>query len=173
MQQICAEAGMSPGALYRYFSSKEAIIEAICEADRRDDAVRFAVILQNPDVVEGMVMGAMAHIRHIHDKQLAPLFAEINAEAMRNGSIDCLCRKNMNELMQAMRAYLDAALQRGEIAPVVSLDALMPSLMAICHGVAVEDLPSDGITLDQIETIMRSTAQALLRPTGKPNSNNN
>ena len=38
MQQICAECGMSPGALYRYFPSKEAIVEAICEADRREDA---------------------------------------------------------------------------------------------------------------------------------------
>lgn len=163
---------MSPGALYRYFASKEAIIEAICEADRREDAERFAVILQTPDVVEGMVMGAMAHIRHIHDEQLAALFAEINAEAMRNGAIDCLCRKNMNEVMQAMHAYLDAALQRGDIAPVVPLDVLMPALMAVCHGVAVEDLPTKGITLEQIETIMRSTAEALLRPT-RTNSNPN
>src|SRR6476646_7997324 len=51
MQQICAEAGMSPGALYRYFPSKEAIIEAICEADRADDAKLFAAILSNPNVV--------------------------------------------------------------------------------------------------------------------------
>ena len=40
MQEICAECGMSPGALYRYFPSKESIVEAICEADRarRHDA---------------------------------------------------------------------------------------------------------------------------------------
>ena len=38
MQEICAQADMSPGALYRYFPSKEAIIEAICAADRREDA---------------------------------------------------------------------------------------------------------------------------------------
>jgi TetR/AcrR family transcriptional repressor of uid operon len=29
MNEICSEAGMSPGALYRYFPSKEAIIEKI------------------------------------------------------------------------------------------------------------------------------------------------
>ena len=34
MQAVCAEAGMSPGGLYRYFRSKEAIIEAIVERDR-------------------------------------------------------------------------------------------------------------------------------------------
>ena len=37
MHEICGEAGMSPGALYRYFPSKESIIEAISEDHRRED----------------------------------------------------------------------------------------------------------------------------------------
>ncbi len=32
MQDICREAGLSPGAVYRYFSSKEEIIAASCQA---------------------------------------------------------------------------------------------------------------------------------------------
>src|SRR4029079_9694967 len=36
MHDICAEAGMSPGNLYRYFPSKEAIIAAIAERDRAE-----------------------------------------------------------------------------------------------------------------------------------------
>jgi len=34
MQDVAAEAGMSPGNLYRYFSSKDAIIEGMTERDR-------------------------------------------------------------------------------------------------------------------------------------------
>ena len=34
MQVVAAEAGMSPGNLYRYFSSKDAIIEGMTERDR-------------------------------------------------------------------------------------------------------------------------------------------
>ena len=79
MQQICAEAGMSPGALYRYFASKEAIIEAICEADRADDAKLFAAILSNPDVVEGVVArGDGPYQAHPRDQCIArclPRFA--------------------------------------------------------------------------------------------------
>ena len=36
MQDICAEAGMSPGNLYRYFPSKEALIAGIAERDRAE-----------------------------------------------------------------------------------------------------------------------------------------
>ena len=42
MQEICAEAGMSAGNLYRYFPSKEAIIAGIAERDRAEVAQDFA-----------------------------------------------------------------------------------------------------------------------------------
>src|SRR6266567_8401051 len=42
MQDICAEAAMSPGNLYRYFPSKEAIIAGIAERDRAEVAQQFA-----------------------------------------------------------------------------------------------------------------------------------
>ena len=151
MQQICAEAGMSPGALYRYFSSKEAIIEAISEADRRQDAELFKVILSNPDVVEGVVTGAIAHIRHVHESNTAALFAEICAESMRNPSVESFCNKNMEQVMHMLAAYLGAAKARGEIDPPVELEVLLPALMAIAHGMALNDLPAQGVPFDKLE----------------------
>src|SRR5580765_5821880 len=44
MQDICAEAGMSPGNLYRYFPSKEALIAGIAERDRAEVAQEFAAV---------------------------------------------------------------------------------------------------------------------------------
>ena len=38
MQAICREAGVSPGALYVYFDSKEALIAGLCERDRAEFA---------------------------------------------------------------------------------------------------------------------------------------
>src|SRR3990170_9149171 len=84
MQQICAEVGMSPGALYRYFPSKEAIVEAICEADRQDDMTCFGALRDATSAVDGLVAGAMAHIAHTSMKGSAPLFAEMRSESMRN-----------------------------------------------------------------------------------------
>ena len=55
MQAVCAEAGMSPGALYRYFPSKEAIIEAIVERDRADIPAQLAPLLEAEDVVGALI----------------------------------------------------------------------------------------------------------------------
>ena len=63
MQQICAEAGMSPGALYRYFPSKEAIIKAICEANCKCDAKFFRLMAESSYVVDGFVNCTMDHFR--------------------------------------------------------------------------------------------------------------
>lgn len=167
MQQICAEAGMSPGALYRYFESKEAIIEAISEEDRRQDAEVFSGILTNPDVVEGMAAAAMTHIRHVHEKGTAPLFAEICAESMRNPSVEGSCRRNMDQVAGMFGAYLGAALERGEIDPPVGLDVVLPVMLTMAHGMALNDLPARGVSFDKLEIVLRAITEGMLRPTAK------
>jgi TetR/AcrR family transcriptional regulator, repressor for uid operon len=164
MQQICAEAGMSPGALYRYFPSKEAIIEAISEADRKHDAEIFARMLGTRDVVDGAVGAAIAHIRHMHQTGEAPLFAEIRAESMRNEAIQLACGGIMSEVQESFRHYFQAAIDRGEIDPVVELEALMPMLMSIGEGLALNDLPALGVPFDRIEKLLRVMFEATLRP---------
>src|SRR5918995_5580677 len=44
MQDVAAEAGMSPGNLYRYFPSKDALVAGLCERDRAGLANEFAEV---------------------------------------------------------------------------------------------------------------------------------
>ena len=165
MHQICGEAGMSPGALYRYFPSKEAIIEAICEADRKQDAEKFAEMDKNPCVVDGIANCAMNHIRYTHESGNAPIFAEIATESLRNEAIRAIGERCMGEVQTMFRNYLQAALDRGDIDPVVELDALLPMMLAIGQGLAINDLPAQGVPYDRIEKMFRATTAAMLRPT--------
>ena len=86
MQEICAEAGMSAGNLYRYFPSKEAIIAGIAERDRAEVAQDFA----SADLSQGLfaVLEGMAHhhftIRSIEQVKLC---TEVMSEARRNPEI--------------------------------------------------------------------------------------
>lgn len=167
MQQICSEVGMSPGALYRYFPSKEAIIEAITEADRRRDAEIFSHMTQGGDVVDTFVAVAMMHIRYMHESGNAPLFAEIRAESMRNDAIEFACRMSMKDIDESFRAYLEAAIDRGDIAPCADLDTILPVMVAFGEGLAINDLPAKGVAFDRLETVIRAIVTAVLRPTGR------
>src|SRR5882757_7563931 len=59
MQDICAAAGMSPGNLYRYFPSKEAIIAGIAERDRAEVVAQLAGVENAPDFFA--TFAALAH----------------------------------------------------------------------------------------------------------------
>src|SRR3954451_11812525 len=61
MQEICSEAGMSPGNLYRYFRSKEDIIAAIAERDRAETAQQFAALGQG-NFFDGLAALAQHHL---------------------------------------------------------------------------------------------------------------
>ena len=54
INDICKEAGVSPGALYVYFDSKEALIAGISERDRAELADRLALLATAPDFLEAM-----------------------------------------------------------------------------------------------------------------------
>jgi len=49
VHDICREAGVSPGALYVYFDSKEALIAGISERDRAEFADRLDALANAPE----------------------------------------------------------------------------------------------------------------------------
>ncbi|MBL8580399.1 MAG: TetR/AcrR family transcriptional regulator [Mesorhizobium sp.] len=167
MQQICLECGMSPGALYRYFPSKEAIVEAICEADRQDDMTCFGALQKPQTAVDGLVEAAMAHIVHTHEKGSAPLFAEMRSESMRNETIRSTVDGHKQQIADMIVPLIKGAIERGEIDPPVDLQTLMAVVMSIGEGMAINDLPSRGVAIDQLETALRAIVVGMLRPTAK------
>lgn len=170
MHDICKEADMSPGALYRYFPSKEAIIEAIAELDRAEDAKMLSTMSQNPNVLEGLVAAVMAHIRHVHESGFSPLFTEIRAEGMRNPAVKNCCETSMRQAHDGFRQYLQHGIDSGQIKPETDLDSLMAMFMAIGEGLILNDLLSRGIPEQALEQLIRNAMTANLKPTGKAGS---
>jgi TetR/AcrR family transcriptional regulator, repressor for uid operon len=164
MGDICGAAAMSPGALYRYFPSKESLIEAIIAADKEADAKILAAVAKAPSIVDGMTIGLLAHADQVHKSGMAPLFAEIYAEAMRNPAIEAIFKASMCEPTEIIGAALHMAVERGEINPVMPLEHLLPIMMAMGHGIITEDLPRMGISVQAMEPAVRAMIVGLLRP---------
>ena len=134
MQEICAEAGMSPGNLYRYFPSKEALIAGIAERDRAEVAQQFAAA----DLSHG-VFAVLEGLAHHHFTQRpheqVVLCTEIMAEARRNPEIARICAAFDDDVRCWLLGLLRAAVARGDVPADIDLAGVVNMLMIIADGV--------------------------------------
>ena len=134
MQDICAEAGMSPGNLYRYFPSKEALIAGIAERDRAEVAQQFA----SADLSQGFfaVLEGMAHHHFaVRPDEQVLLCTEVMSEARRNPEIARISAAFDADVRKWLVDLLRAAAERGDIAGDVDFDGVVTMLMIIADGV--------------------------------------
>lgn len=126
MQQICTETGLGPGAVYRYFTGKEAIIEAMVEEERRQAR---AILLQMRDA-ESLPQALYATTRVFAERYRAggdaSLMTEVYAEGMRSKRIGAVLRKIEAEWVMGLTNILRVAQARGQLD--TSLDAAQTAL---------------------------------------------
>ena len=121
MQLVADEAGMSAGNLYRYFPSKEAIVEGLCELDQVEMAQAFAELMADErHIGEAMRCGLRKHVL-LKPPEKARLLVEIWAEAGRNLRVAQLTRAIDAEVRARVEGLMDAAKAAGVASP--SLDS--------------------------------------------------
>jgi len=135
MQEICAEAEMSPGNLYRYFPSKEALIAGICERNRAEAADSLMAVDQAPGFFEGLAALARHHLVERSEEE-AGLCAEIMAESRRNPEIARLHAELELDIKTRLIDMLRRAAARGEISAAVDLDGAATMLMVLADGMS-------------------------------------
>jgi AcrR family transcriptional regulator len=117
MQHVADEAGMSAGNLYRYFPSKEAIVEGLCELDQVEMAQAFAELMaEDRHIAEAMRCGLRKHVLG-KPPEKARLLVEIWAEAGRNPRVAQLTRSIDAEVRARVEGLMDAAKAAGVAAP--------------------------------------------------------
>ena len=120
MQHVADEVGMSAGNLYRYFPSKEAIVEGLCEIDQAGRAralAAFAELLaRNGDITEAMRAGLREHVvGKLPEK--ARLIVEIWAEAGRNPRVAAITQAIDADVINGLERLMDAAKAAGAASP--------------------------------------------------------
>jgi TetR/AcrR family transcriptional repressor of uid operon len=134
MQQICADAGMSPGNVYRYFPSKEAIIAGITERDRAEVAAQLASAHFSTDFFSTFAALARHHFVERTAEEVG-LCVEIMAESRRNPTISKIMKEFDADVKQRLITMLHAAQARGDIARDADIGTAVEMLMIIADGV--------------------------------------
>jgi TetR/AcrR family transcriptional regulator, repressor for uid operon len=117
MQHVADEAGMSAGNLYRYFPSKEAIVEGLCERDQAEMAQAFAELMADcRHIAEAMRFALRKHVLG-KPPEKARLLVEIWAEAGRNPRVAEVTRGIDAEVRARVEGLIEAAKLAGVAAP--------------------------------------------------------
>jgi AcrR family transcriptional regulator len=134
MQDLFAESGLSSGAVYRYFASKDEVIIAIAEDNFRDVVAMIDSLAQDdPDRSVGSVLANILDIiagQHA-DGGLGGLAVLVWAEALRNPAL----AEQFTALLLRLRSGLAAVVREQPGRPAGrSSDALGALLVSIIPG---------------------------------------
>jgi TetR/AcrR family transcriptional repressor of uid operon len=118
MTQVADEAGMSAGNLYRYFPSKEAIVEGLCLADQVERSEAFAALSAAPDLKAAMRAALRDHVLR-KPREKARMIVEIWAESGRNPRVAEFTRQLDYDVMEGMTELVELAKAKGVVAETV------------------------------------------------------
>ena len=113
MALVAEEAGMSAGNLYRYFPSKEAMVEGLCMVDQEERAASFAALANAPSVFEAMAYGLRQHLL-CKPAEKAAMILEVWAEGARNPRIAEMGRVIDADVTAGLSKVFEAAKTTGE-----------------------------------------------------------
>src|SRR5262245_221782 len=133
VQDICKEAAISPGALYVYFDSKEALIAGICERDRTAFGERLAALADAPDFLQALkALGEHYFVRQPVYKSRLGL--EIGLESVRNPRVGEINRSTDEFVREGFERLFRRLKDEGRIAPEMDVPTLVGVLSIIGDG---------------------------------------
>jgi AcrR family transcriptional regulator len=120
MADIVTESGLSTGAIYRYFTSKDEIVIAVCE--QASDAFPEALTVE-------AVSGFLEHVRTLaREKGHARLVAQIYAEAALSPALAAIVAQQLAAMRAAVAELIPDDSPSGDAGQVAE------AFVAVCSG---------------------------------------
>lgn len=143
MQDLIAEAGLSVGAVYRYFKSKNDIINAIAESVAGGITATLQEVAARepgPPLADAMSEALDAVDRQVRDDGNFPLAIQVWAEATLDPAIGEIVRHRYSGMRDAFATLATRAVGRGELAPDTDVEATASVLFGMIPGYALQRL---------------------------------
>ena len=139
MQDLIREAGLSVGAVYRYFKSKNEIINAIAETVAGGLLVHLHE-LRDKDLPLIDTMGAVLDLLDVQvgPNGNFPLAVQIWAESTLDPAIGDIVRDRYDGMRDVFREIAEGAVARGELPPDTDTTAVAAVLFGMMPGYALQ-----------------------------------
>ncbi len=137
MSEICLEARMSPGSLYRYFPSKESIIAAMAEDERRTTTLAFEAVRTSDNFLMALSQLCEKFAEAYADPRHAAFAAELLAEAVRNPKFAEVAREAEGRIRSEVSDLLRSGQQMGHVDATLDAEEAAAVLMAAADGLGL------------------------------------
>ncbi len=165
MQDICREAAVSPGALYVYFDSKEALISGIAERDRAEFQKRFEMLSAAPDFLKALAaVGEHYFVEEPAHKRL--MCVEIGLESTRNPRVGEIFRSVDRFVRDSFQMLFQRLKDEGRIDPVLDITSLAHVFVTIGDGLFWRRATDPEFDAKLILPAVIAVFGSQLRPTG-------
>jgi AcrR family transcriptional regulator len=141
MQDIVRQSGLSAGALYTYFKSKDEMITAIAAGRHMREREMIGAAIQDSDTAATLHILVRNFARSLLDpteQKARRLSIQLWAEALRNPGILKIVREGTDMPRMMLSAMILEARERGDISKQIVPDALARVLIALFQGFALQ-----------------------------------
>lgn len=158
MQDVFREAGLSAGAVYRYFGGKKDLIAAIADVNLNTVAEVFDELDETRLPSLGELIGRFAHrLKERNDEtDIAKLVGQVWAESIRSPEIAEMFRAKLHTVLgpltRVARLYQDA----GRLPPDVQPEVLASTMAAFVQGFILQLAMRDDVDVADFETGIRA-----------------
>jgi len=161
MQEICKTGKISPGALYRYYPSKQAIIEAIAAQEHEQNLELLDYLKGTTDPVRGLKDAIPDVLSTLLNKDFARLMIEISSEATRNNEVQNAFHKVEDQFKSELTSIFKSAQDDGKIARAANIETAVFSLLALFDGITSRAATDATPSKSKLAESMRKTIAAL------------
>jgi AcrR family transcriptional regulator len=170
MQEIADEAGISAGAIYRYYAGKEAVLKAISERSREMSSALVAAartMTADPlDTIEVLGRTMLSLFSEPEFKTVARVNIEIWPEILRNDELSDGLREELTFWLSAITGLFAEAQRKGELHADVDPRALATVLICAWEGMRHFHLLSDVFRPEALVEVVRALQPPEARPQG-------
>ena len=141
MQDICSEAKLSPGAVYRYFDSKEAMIGESCRRGQGEIAAAFEGATSQGGTQDVIAELTDIFFGDLASSEAAPamrLRVQLWGESLRNPEILAGLSSNRDAVREHLQAVVERGQSLGDVSPEADPEYVARVLLSSYDGLVLQ-----------------------------------
>lgn len=138
MRDIYRECGLSPGAVYNHFASKDEIVRSLGEERLREAQAQREALELIDDPVEALRLLAAGTREQLRRKEDLLLDLQLAGEGLRNESIAEVSRQTFDATLETVVGLIGRAQRTGHLDPDADAEALARVLIGVFQGVVMQ-----------------------------------